>query len=70
MARRSAPRPTSLAVAGGFNVPSPTDQPGGAAPTSANPPVAKAPSPSSAKPHQLGHRERLRARFLDAGPDA
>jgi DNA repair protein RadC len=70
MARRSAPRPTSLADAGGFNFPSPTDQPGGAAPTSANPPVAKAPSPSSAKPHQLGHRERLRARFLDAGPDA
>jgi DNA repair protein RadC len=25
---------------------------------------------AEASPHYLGHRERLRERFLDAGPDA
>ena len=31
---------------------------------------AEKPGLAEATPHYLGHRERLRERFLDAGPDA
>ena len=58
----------AAALAGGGEPPaSPQPAKAGASTVSADPPPADA---AGDKPHYHGHRERLRSRFLGAGPDA
>ncbi|MBU6372582.1 MAG: DNA repair protein RadC [Alphaproteobacteria bacterium] len=81
MAKKPAPPSSTLADAGGFFLTPPNmgdetpaarvitrrDAAAPAAPSSPRP----TPSPRrTAAPHQTGHRERLRERFTQAGPDA